>query len=73
LLTPVADRLGHDRRYAVDCSRVEAELGWIPSIPFEEGLRQTVEWYRSNAEWVSRARTGEYRSYYERLYGSALA
>jgi dTDP-glucose 4,6-dehydratase len=73
LLTPVADRLGHDRRYAVDCSLIEKELGWRPEIGFEEGLRQTVDWYRENAAWVESARSGEYRNYYHRLYGRKLA
>ena len=73
LLTPVADRLGHDRRYAVDCSRIERELGWQPEIDFDEGLRQTVEWYRNNASWVTNARSGEYRNYYQRMYGEVLA
>lgn len=70
LLTRVTDRLGHDRRYAVDCSKIETELGWKPEIPFEEGLRETIEWYRTNTGWLERARSGEYRDYYERLYGT---
>jgi dTDP-glucose 4,6-dehydratase len=73
LLTSVTDRLGHDRRYAVDFSKTTAELGWRPSIPFEEGLRSTVEWYRENAEWVRRCRSGEYRAYYENMYGEREA
>jgi dTDP-glucose 4,6-dehydratase len=73
LLTPVTDRLGHDRRYAVDCSRIERELGWRPEIGFEEGLHRTVDWYRDNAAWVKSARSGEYRNYYETLYGEKLA
>jgi dTDP-glucose 4,6-dehydratase len=73
LLTPVTDRLGHDRRYAVDCSRIEGELGWHPEIGFEEGLRHTVDWYRDNAAWVANAKSGEYRNYYHRLYGKKLA
>jgi dTDP-glucose 4,6-dehydratase len=68
LLTSVTDRLGHDRRYAVDCSLIRSELGWRPEIPLEEGLRSTIEWYSSNAEWVAHARSGEYRSYYQRVY-----
>jgi dTDP-glucose 4,6-dehydratase len=71
LLTPVTDRLGHDRRYAVDFSLISKELGWHPQINFEDGLRRTVEWYRSNPEWVAHARSGEYRDYYERVYGLA--
>jgi dTDP-glucose 4,6-dehydratase len=69
LLTRVTDRLGHDRRYAVDCTRIEEELGWTRQIPFEQGLRQTVRWYQENTEWVERARSGEYRDYYSRQYG----
>lgn len=70
LLTYVTDRLGHDRRYAVDYSRIEAELGWQPRIAFEDGLRATVEWYRSNPGWIQRTRSGEYRAYYARVYGA---
>ena len=73
LLTQVTDRLGHDRRYAVDCSLIEKELGWRPEIGFEEGLRETVRWYRENTTWVENARSGEYRNYYHRLYGKKLA
>jgi dTDP-glucose 4,6-dehydratase len=73
LLTSVTDRLGHDRRYAVDFRKTTAELGWQPEITFEEGLRVTVEWYRDNAEWVRRCRSGEYRRYYEQMYGDREA
>jgi len=69
LLTYVKDRLGHDRRYAVDCTKIQRELGWRPSIDLDEGLRSTVAWYRDNPEWVRRTRSGEYRQYYERVYG----
>jgi dTDP-glucose 4,6-dehydratase len=69
LLTHVTDRLGHDRRYAIDCSLIRTELGWAPEIPLEDGLRMTIEWYQSNREWVAEATSGEYRSYYERVYG----
>ena len=62
LLTRVTDRLGHDRRYAVDCSKIQRELGWAPEITFVEGLAGTVEWYRDNAAWIERIRTGAYRS-----------
>ncbi|MEP6715415.1 MAG: dTDP-glucose 4,6-dehydratase [Terriglobia bacterium] len=72
LLTRVTDRLGHDRRYAVECSRIKAELGWEPKIPFEQGLADTVKWYRENAEWVRRCRSGEYREYYEKMYGASV-
>ncbi|MFO0879872.1 MAG: dTDP-glucose 4,6-dehydratase [Gemmataceae bacterium] len=66
----VPDRPGHDRRYAIDCTKMETELGWKPSIPIERGLRETVEWYRANAAWVDQVRSGEYRQYYERQYGT---
>ncbi len=73
LLTSVTDRLGHDRRYAVDFQKTTRELGWTPEISFEQGLRATVDWYRANAEWVRRCRSGEYRSYYENMYGEREA
>jgi dTDP-glucose 4,6-dehydratase len=73
LLTSVTDRLGHDRRYAVDFSKTTRELGWHPLIPFDEGLSATVEWYRENSEWVRRCRSGEYRAYYEKMYGEREA
>jgi len=73
LLTSVTDRLGHDRRYAVDFSKITNELGWKPEIPFEEGLAATVAWYRDNADWVARCRSGAYRSYYEEMYGKREA
>jgi dTDP-glucose 4,6-dehydratase len=68
LMQYVADRPGHDRRYALDSSKIRRELGWKPLVSFEEGIRRTVEWYGSNASWLERARSGEYRHYYERHY-----
>lgn len=73
LLTTVTDRLGHDRRYAVDFSDTTRELGWRPEISFEAGLRSTVDWYRTNTDWVRRCRSGEYRKYYEEMYGEREA
>jgi dTDP-glucose 4,6-dehydratase len=73
LLTSVTDRLGHDRRYAVDFRKTTEELGWRPEIPFEQGLRATVDWYRDHSEWVRRCRSGEYRAYYEHMYGEREA
>lgn len=64
LMKFVTDRAGHDLRYAIDCSKIEAELGWKPRYQFEEGLRETVKWYLENKEWVESAMTGEYREYY---------
>lgn len=61
LITYVKDRPGHDRRYAIDATKIASELGWKPSVTFEEGIRQTVEWYLSNAEWINRVQSGDYR------------
>jgi dTDP-glucose 4,6-dehydratase len=68
LLAFVKDRPGHDRRYALDCSKAEKELGWKRMIPLNEGLRRTIEWYESNPEWLANVNAGEYRSYYEKYY-----
>lgn len=73
LLQYVKDRPGHDRRYAIDCSKAARELGWAPAVRFEDGLRETVSWYRSQGDWVSRVRSGEYRKYYEAHYGKGGA
>lgn len=66
----VKDRLGHDRKYAVDWSKIKSELGWEPQYGFDEWLKKTVEWYRANQEWWKRVKTGAYKEYYERQYGS---
>jgi dTDP-glucose 4,6-dehydratase len=68
LLSYVADRPGHDRRYALNCRKIESELGWIPEISLEDGVRQTIEWYKDNSKWVSDVRAGEYLTYYEKYY-----
>jgi len=73
LIQFVKDRPGHDRRYAIDCRKAKKDLGWAPKIKFETGLKKTLDWYRANAGWVARVRSGEYRSYYEKHYGSGLA
>ena len=65
----VTDRLGHDRRYAVDYSKTERELLWSPRIPFGEGLLETIIWYRENTEWTRSVRNGEYQQYYQMQYG----
>src|SRR5262249_36558202 len=72
LITYVKDRLGHDRRYATDPTKMEAELGWSPQESFESGLKKTVKWYKTNTRWVARARSGEYIKYYERMYAMNL-
>lgn len=64
----VTDRAGHDMRYAIDASKIEKELGWKPSITFEEGLSKTVDWYLENQDWVSAVTSGEYQAYYEKMY-----
>lgn len=66
----VKDRPGHDRRYAIDCSKAEKELGWNPTYVFEDGLKETVDWYLSNPDWVNSIRTGDYMSYYQKQYGN---
>jgi dTDP-glucose 4,6-dehydratase len=68
LITFVKDRPGHDRRYAMDASKIQRELGWSPSLTFEEGLSRTVAWYRDHRPWWTRVMTGEYREYYKRQY-----
>jgi len=68
LLSYVKDRPGHDRRYALRCEAIERELGWRPAIPLEEGLRRTIEWYKTNPVWLAGVRGGAYRSYYEKYY-----
>jgi dTDP-glucose 4,6-dehydratase len=68
LITPVADRPGHDRRYAIRCDKITRDTGFQPSVSFEEGLASTVEWYRKNTAWTARVKSGEYRDYYQRNY-----
>ena len=70
LITFVKDRPAHDRRYAIDNSKMCAQLGWAPSIGFEEGMRQTVEWYLNHRDWWTRVMTGEYQDYYKKQYYS---
>lgn len=69
LITFVKDRPGHDRRYAIDATRISNELGWQPTVTFEEGLEQTVDWYLQNQQWLEHVTSGEYREYYEGMYG----
>ena len=68
LITYVTDRPGHDARYAIDSSKLQRELGWEPSLQFEEGLEKTVRWYLDNQEWMDRITSGEYEKYYEEMY-----
>lgn len=68
LITYVTDRAGHDLRYAIDSSKLQRELGWTPSITFEEGLEKTVDWFLENEEWLNNVTSGNYRAYYEKQY-----
>jgi len=68
LISFVGDRAGHDKRYAIDASKLERELGWKPSITFEEGLEKTVDWYLENQDWVKKVTSGEYQEYYQKMY-----
>lgn len=68
LITFVKDRAGHDLRYAIDSSKLQRELGWKPSLQFEEGLEKTVDWYLANQKWIDEVTTGEYKNYYQRQY-----
>jgi dTDP-glucose 4,6-dehydratase len=69
LIKYVKDRPGHDRRYAIDFSKIERELGWKPAVSFEQGLRETVKWYLEHTAWVAAIRSGEYLKYYQKQYG----
>lgn len=68
LISYVKDRPGHDRRYAIDSSKIKNELGWKPTLSFESGLEQTVRWYQENTEWCNHVRSGEYMKYYQNQY-----
>lgn len=72
LLKFVKDRPGHDRRYAIDPTKTENELGWRPQETWESGLQKTIRWYAENEEWVARARSGDYRDYYRKQYGEGV-
>ena len=69
LIRYVQDRPGHDRRYAIDCSKAETELGWTRKVPFEQGLKDTIDWYKANGDWVASIKNQAYLSYYETQYG----
>ncbi len=69
LITYVKDRAGHDLRYAIDSSKLQSELGWKPSLNFEEGLEKTIDWYLQNEKWLENVTSGDYKKYYEEQYG----
>jgi dTDP-glucose 4,6-dehydratase len=68
LITFVKDRAGHDLRYAIDSSKLQKELGWKPSLQFEEGIEKTIDWYLENEEWLKNVTSGDYLKYYEKQY-----
>lgn len=72
LIRYVADRPGHDQRYAIDCTKAEQELGWTPQYTFDRGIQETIDWYIANQDWVRRIRSGDYLKYYETQYGKRL-
>jgi len=72
LITYVKDRPGHDLRYAIDASKINKELGWKPSVTFEQGLARTIDWYLSNAEWLKSVTSGDYQKYYEKQYKETI-
>lgn len=72
LISFVKDRLGHDRRYAIDASRIANELGWLPKVTFEQGIEQTVDWYLNNRDWTAAVTDGSYQQYYQTMYGAQV-
>ena len=70
LITYVTDRSGHDLRYAIDSSKLSEELGWKPSLQFEEGLEKTVQWYLDNQSWIDNVTSGDYLKYYDDMYNA---
>ena len=70
LITYVTDRAGHDLRYAIDSTKLKDELGWEPSLQFEEGIEKTVAWYLDNSEWLENITSGDYNEYYNKMYNN---
>ncbi len=70
LITYVTDRAGHDLRYAIDATKLKEELGWMPSLQFEEGISKTIDWYLANSEWLNHVTSGDYQKYYEQMYSN---
>ena len=70
LIEFVADRLGHDRRYAIDADKIRNELGWEPKYTFETGIKETIQWYLDNKDWMDQVKSGEYQQHYEKMYGN---
>ena len=72
LITFVKDRAGHDLRYAIDATKLKDELGWMPSLQFEEGISLTIDWYLENTAWLNDVVTGNYAAYYQEQYGGGV-
>ena len=70
LIEFVTDRLGHDRRYAIDSSKIQDELGWTPDYTFEVGIKETIQWYLDNQDWTDQVKSGQYQEYYEKMYAN---
>ncbi|KUK89696.1 MAG: dTDP-glucose 4,6-dehydratase, partial [Thermotogales bacterium 46_20] len=68
LIRHVTDRLGHDRRYAIDSTKIDQELGWEPKVAFDEGIEMTIEWYLDNREWMQNVISGSYVEFYDKNY-----
>jgi len=68
LITHVEDRPGHDLRYAIDANKISKELGWKPSVTFEQGLEKTIDWFLANKGWLENVTSGEYQEYYNKMY-----
>ena len=68
LITHVADRLGHDRRYGIDPTKIKNDLGWYPETPFEKGIVLTIDWYLNHQEWMDHVTSGDYQNYYQDMY-----
>ena len=69
MISYVQDRLGHDRRYAIDPTKIATELGWFPETNFENGIKKTIVWYLENQEWCNEVASGDYQKYYDKMYG----
>ena len=72
LITYVQDRKGHDRRYGIDPAKIHGELGWLPETKFADGIKKTIEWYLTHKDWWEEIVSGEYQTYYEKMYGGKV-
>ena len=72
LIEFVSDRLGHDRRYAIDSTKIQQELGWSPEYTFEKGISETIKWYLDNQDWTDQVKSGQYQEYYQKMYTNRI-